>query len=245
MTLRRSGRGLLLALTLVALACGDPPDDAPGTTSESSTTTTETTTTTTDADESSSTTLTPDVAPACVCDNDLCVDGVCAQLVFVTDAVFATGTGTQAATDACTTVAITAGLAGTFTAWISDSAMSAAERVPGPGPFALLDGTLVADDLADLLDGELAVGIGMSELGAEPPLNPGCVQGVPGVWTGSAADGSLIPDACVDWTGAGGMSGRAGSAGPTDATWTDGCNVGCATMQHYYCMQTDDPAASR
>jgi hypothetical protein len=74
----------------------------------------------------------------------------------------------------------------TFKAWLSSESESASSRlVHGTGAYVLADGTtIVADNWTDLTDGTLTIGIDQDEMGADASGQD--------VWTGTAADGSMI-----------------------------------------------------
>jgi PKD repeat protein len=83
---------------------------------------------------------------------------------------------------------------GTWTAWLSDSTIDARDRIPD-GRYELLDGTVIAEDKADLTDGRLNAPINLSDEGQiiDRPI-----------WTGTNADGTREgddpEDFCGDWT---------------------------------------------
>jgi hypothetical protein len=83
--------------------------------------------------------------------------------------------------------------------------------VPTNVPIQSLGGTVIANDWADLLDGNIAVSL----------LNAGVLTGSPDWWSGSNDDGSLNASNCVGWTSAAGppVGGIAGRNIDTDPTW--------------------------
>jgi len=111
--------------------------------------------------------------------------------VFTTKENFPPDFGGLADGDAiCKERAETAGLSGTWTAWLSDSTGNAVDRIPD-GEYRLLDGTVIADDKADLTFGLLKTPINVNERG-EP-------QG-DFAWTGTSPDGTDTGTNCSDWT---------------------------------------------
>ena len=95
----------------------------------------------------------------------------------------------------CQAFADGAALGGVWASWTSDATTSPSARfVQSTVPYMLVDGTVVANDWADITDGILAHAIDQDELGT----TPGSVE----VWTGSDASG--VPHAsdphCEDWT---------------------------------------------
>jgi hypothetical protein len=70
--------------------------------------------------------------------------------------------------------------------------VDAIDRIPD-GRYELLDGTVIADDKADLTDGRLKAPINVNERGE--PLNGFA-------WTGTSPDGTNTGTNCSDWTNA-------------------------------------------
>lgn len=114
--------------------------------------------------------------------------------------------------------------------------MTAAERIPD-GEYQLLDGTVVANDKADLTDGSLDAPINRDE------SDNGPVEG--NVWTGTIADGTGGGvGTCTVWTtNDPGTRGRVGNSAETDQKWSDlgegDVNTGgnsCDTLNHLYCF---------
>ena len=126
-------------------------------------------------------------------------------------------TGLEGADATCTEVAHLAGQTGDWTAWLSDQTNDAADRILDGGvPYKLLEGTIVANNKADLLDGTLVNPILIDESG-------NTVNGAFEVWTATAADGTNPGvGSCLNWTTADpGQTGLIGVADAVDATWTD------------------------
>ena len=161
--------------------------------------------------------------------------------VFVTHAGHLANFGGLAGADSiCTTAANGSGLVGTYKAWLSSSTTSAASRLShGVLPYVRLDGAIVANDWADLIDGSLASPIAISELGTN--------VGPADVWTATAADGSIrlngIAAPCADWTSTlPPASPRTGATTVTDARWTDNVfTLPCSSAQRLFCLRNDDP----
>jgi hypothetical protein len=169
------------------------------------------------------------------------------KVVFISSQTYDGNLGGLAGADAkCQTLATTAGLAGTYVAWLSDSTTDAASRI-GPGAYALVDGTIVATGLPDLLDGTLVAPINLTESGA--PLNDRA-------WTGTAPDGTacfmghtgacgltspgndgLERSACANWTVAMAGSEAVTGVATTDGTWTLEGDRACPDQHHLYCIQ--------
>jgi len=143
-------------------------------------------------------------------------------------------TGLEGADAACTTAATNAGQTGTWTAWLSDQTNDAANRINNGGgaPYQLINGTVIANNMADLLDGTLDAPILIDESGNN-------VAGALEVWTATAADG-INPGAgaCQQWiTNDVAFFGQIGRADATDAEWTDvGGGNTCDTFNRLYCF---------
>jgi len=149
--------------------------------------------------------------------------------VFVTSEFYSGNLGGPEGADArCGQRADVGRLGGTWRAWVSTDSQSAAQRLDlDRGPFELVDGTLVAVDRADLLDGSLEATIFLDE-------NGGSI--LHDVWTGTLADGSVAPATCGGWTD-GGSTGRCGASYAADETWTDNITPGCGTPLALYCFE--------
>jgi hypothetical protein len=137
-----------------------------------------------------------------------------------------------------------AGLAGTWTAWLSTSSK---DGVPGvdaidrilDGRYELVDGTVIADDMADLTDGELNAPINLNEFGSKENDD---------TWTGTRPDGTDTGTNCSNWTSSGGEGGCTEGAPDcgvygsgehtTNSTWTQFNNVGvkCTEDSSLYCF---------
>ena len=150
--------------------------------------------------------------------------------------VFATSTthdgsfGGVAGADAlCATSAATAGLSGTFKAWLSASGGSPATTFTTAAvPYVLVDGTVVAMDWDDLVDGTLAHPIDQDENG--DPVNGD-------VWTGTDTLGNAAAGAaCSDWSSRSG-SGQCGNTGQAGSGWTAFSLPSCSLALHLYCFE--------
>jgi len=143
-------------------------------------------------------------------------------------------TGLAGADDACTTAATGAGQTGTWTAWLSDNATDAADRINNGGgaPYQLINGTVIANNMADLLDGTLDAPILIDESG-------NTVAGAFQVWTSTAADG-INPGVgtCTNWSiNDPERFARIGLADAVDRTWSDeGGGNPCSVFNRLYCF---------
>ena len=144
-------------------------------------------------------------------------------------------TGGLAAADAiCTDFATRlGGQPGTWTAWLSDSTTNAADRINdgGGAPYQLIDGTVIADNMVDLLDGTLDAPILIDEAG-------NTVGGSFEVWTGTVASGTNPSISwCSDWTSENtAQKGLIGRADRVDATWSSVFADACDLFNRLYCV---------
>ncbi len=161
------------------------------------------------------------------------------KLVFVTNAEFTGALGGLSGADAkCQAAAFNAGpsLTGTYKAWLSDTSDSPSTRfVQATVPYKLVDGTVIANNWADLIDGTLLAAINVDENG-----DPGS-NGV-AVWTATETDGTLISGAttaltCDNWT----LTTAQADGGRRDFSsfaWTDaGAPNACTGLDHLYCFE--------
>ena len=152
------------------------------------------------------------------------------RTVFVTSQTYIGGVGGLTGADAlCQGLANTAGLPGTFLAWLSDSTHSPSTRFGKAGSFVLIDGTTVADSWNDLTDGILQSSINQTELGD--------TLGSERVWTGTGIDGQQTGSTCLSWISGGTNLGRSGFTDASDTTWTDERGYLCDTGQRLYCFE--------
>ena len=135
----------------------------------------------------------------------------------------------------CQAEAISAGLGGTFRAWLSDGETSALQHLESsafsgryrlPNKVKLSD---VANGWSDLINGTLAF-----------PINQhadGNLTASPEVWTNTNALGeSKGPNHCSSWTKTSGNA-RRGNALKIDAGWTDFYDSQCSAARHLYCFE--------
>jgi hypothetical protein len=183
------------------------------------------------------TVLDADCIPVTSCDIP---GGSC--IVFITSETSSGNIGGLASADSwCQKLAESAGLAGTYKAWLSDSTTDARERITNASvPYTLVDGiTVVANDFSDLTDGEIAHEIDQQENGVAISRST--------VWTGTSFDGLVVSVpicascACRDWRW--GEPGDRGGAGAvfdgvnTDARWTQAETRTCETPARIYCFE--------
>lgn len=118
-----------------------------------------------------------------------------------------------------------------WAAWLSSTGTDAIDRIP-EGEYRLLDGTVVANDKADLTDGTLDAPIDLTE--NQTRLDPG-----QNVWTGTDDDGTNAGfGTCLNWfTDSDANTARVGEPGKADATWTDFGDDSCDKENHLYCFE--------
>lgn len=172
-------------------------------------------------------------SPTCTLDTSAC-SGTPPLRVFVTSGHFAANFGGVDGGDAlCQDAADDAALGGSWRAWLSDGSSTAAARLShSDGPYTLVDGTLVANDWNDLVDGHIAHAIDTTELGV--------LADVPSTWvaTATTAAGALqmFNGSCSNWT-----TTAAGSAGvgnvQNTSTWSDSGAITCGTAVSLYCFE--------
>ena len=132
-------------------------------------------------------------------------------------------------------------LGGSFRAWISSSTTSPASDgsfTKGTGPYELINGTQIAADWNDLIDGDLSNSITLTEQSGGGELGF--------VWTstngnGTAVSGTADAFFCSDWTSNnsafGGLVGD--SSGDTDNEWSlsFGQPDQCDLTRRLYCFE--------
>ncbi|MFN7938779.1 MAG: DNRLRE domain-containing protein [Bryobacteraceae bacterium] len=169
------------------------------------------------------------------------------KTVFVTAGTFAANFGSLEAADAiCQNEANQNGLSGKYKAWLSST------RPPGPipppngwkwlltvkerftptiAPYRLVNGTVIAYNFADLLDGQLEAPINRMANGQEVP-SPHYV------WTGTTAGGDSTGQNCYGWSSTLSMdTAVAGFAGFAVSQWSMSAVVRCNESLRFYCME--------
>ena len=130
----------------------------------------------------------------------------------------------------CNNAAKAAGLPGTYTAWLSTTAVNAVDRIKADGPWQLVNGTEIAKTKADLVKGSLAQRFDKDEKGNTPPPDEDRV------WTATGPNGTFSAGDCNGWGGTGG-NGLVGEAEQTDGDWTALTNEDCTEVNRVYCLQ--------
>lgn len=174
---------------------------------------------------------------------------------FITSSAYNGNLGGLTGADAkCQTAADTAGIGGTWKAWISDSGTSASSRLRhGAAPYKMLNGSTLATNWSTLADSSMTIAFNITEYGT-------AVTGQPYGWTNTRGDGSIARAStavtCNNWTSSTG-SGAYGFTGSLDETWTafmnynrftgwtpstSPCNI--SGGYHLYCIEQTPQAPS-
>lgn len=142
--------------------------------------------------------------------------------------------GGAAGADAiCQDLADTAGLAGTYRAWISDSTRTPAGSMRGNIPYLRVDGVQIAASTEDLLEGRIDDLISLDETGAPVAASGGSSD----AWTGTNSDGTLRRT-CGDWTTADpSTKGHAGQTNQRIDDWTSSRDQACDQLHHLFCFE--------
>jgi hypothetical protein len=147
--------------------------------------------------------------------------------------VAAASDGLAAADAICQLRADAAELGGTWVAWLSSSEVDAIDRISGQGPWALLDGTVVFHNRAQLQTEPLGA-LDRDEFGKR---QDDCFCGRVYVWTGTRAGGFRHENTCGDWTSRQDV-GRHGMSQPAPSfAWTDYANDRCTDGKRLLCLE--------
>lgn len=116
-----------------------------------------------------------------------------------------------------------------YTAWISAMKEAKDNIFLSKGRYILLDGTPIAANFEDLLDGNLLNSINLSEkleiIHAD-------------VWTGSTVSGNKRVENCNYWSTGSPFTGIRGNSWFSDSRWTEiQESVSCNLMLHLYCFE--------
>jgi len=149
--------------------------------------------------------------------------GVSSKCIFVTNSVWTGDLGGLAGADAkCNTAASTAGLPGTYVAWLSTGTTNAVNRVTSNGPYRTTVGGLVANNLGDLTNGVSVINIPIDKDEHGAQIDQSGIGYA--VWTNTGPSGTWTAfTPCSNWTSANSLddnSGWTGHDGATDWSWT-------------------------
>ena len=133
------------------------------------------------------------------------------------------------ADEECAELAADADLPGGWAAWLSNETTDAEESIVD-AKYVLRNGTVIADDMDDLLDGNLDNPIQVDEDG-------NTATGDIEVWTGTNANGTNSGVNCDNWNSNSDQdTGQSGLANAKDATWTDNKAENCDVSNRLYCF---------
>lgn len=141
--------------------------------------------------------------------------------------------GLDGADKICQLKASTAGLPGTYKAWLSSGSVSAKDRLThGQSAYKRMDGITVANNWNDLTDGSLLNSINRNEYGN---LQSGSLP----TWTNTKIDGALVSaNSCNNWTnGTAGYSAGNGFGALTSSSWTHSVSISCDYLRRVYCFE--------
>ncbi|MFC1523352.1 hypothetical protein ACFL6N_01045 [Thermodesulfobacteriota bacterium] len=158
------------------------------------------------------------------------------KVVFTTSQGYTGNMGGLAGADAnCQTLADAAELEGTFKAWMSDDALNANDRLThSTDPYVRTDGTQIAADWDDLIDGTLDVPLDYDENGTEIETPWPYVW----TWTTSSGIGGTPGFNCNNWTSEDSfVKGEDGHLYETNYKWAIIRNNGCDEGLKLYCFQ--------
>ncbi len=139
--------------------------------------------------------------------------------------------GVASADASCNAEAASAGLPGSYLAWLSDGAQSPSTRFAQTSEtYTLVDGAKVVDGWSDLVDGTLFGTIRLTAAGDAVVTN--------NVWTGTAPDGTASSENCSDWTSTSAAeSGLAGATFHADSRWTSNALRPCSSNGRVFCFE--------
>ena len=177
-------------------------------------------------------------------DTDFCVEckiSLPFRRVFVTSKLYTGNMGGLAEADKqCQMLAESAGLQGTFLAWLGNKETWPADRMEQANvPYRRTDDKPVAMSWDDLVDGNLALPIDLTEKGMPAPLGMGpCGMG-PVVHSNIDGDGMLfdVDGTCAGWQSDMGSTSAGQILSPVLNLWTIGCPIKCSDKAPIYCIQ--------
>lgn len=160
-----------------------------------------------------------------------------AKYIFLSSQTYTGNLGGLAGADQkCNTLAQNAGLTGTFKAWLSDSVAFPRDRfIHSDVPYILMNKVKIAENWADLIDGNLNAAITLTE-------ERRVISSTPAVWTNSISNGeryfSSLYSTCSNFTSQdSGNSGIAGSSNRKDIGWSYDSYIQCSQPARLYCVE--------
>ncbi len=164
-----------------------------------------------------------------------------AKRVFISSQSYTGNLGGLSGADAkCTSLATTAGLGGSWRAWLSSNTVSASSRLNHhTGPYNLVNGTIIANNWTGIMDKTSTGSINITESGGSKSAN---------VWTNTTATGGIASPStsanygghCADWASTtSSLFGVLGFSGSTFQTngWTWSTSQSCANQAALYCFE--------
>ncbi|MBS1826472.1 MAG: hypothetical protein JST93_14235 [Acidobacteria bacterium] len=155
------------------------------------------------------------------------------KTVFITAATFTGDLGGLSTADRrCVDEARANGLGMNYKAWLSTAQYPVSQRlVPSAGIYRMVDGTIVANGWADLLDGQLFTPVNRTAANQ-------VVSSTNVVWTGTTAPGGASGEDCNGWTSSSSaVIATAGYSHQMNALWTHAVALGCNAAVRLYCVE--------
>jgi hypothetical protein len=139
-----------------------------------------------------------------------------------------------AANGLCSSSATSAGLTGSFLAWLSNSSQtSVTSLVASTGPYVLVDGTVVAENGAGMLSGTLVNPVHEDAFGNDVAST---------VWTNVTSAGAEFSSTgttnCTDFTSnSGSRTAEVGDTTSKGTAWTQSAATACNSTLSVYCIE--------
>ncbi len=157
--------------------------------------------------------------------------------VFVTSNTYSANLGGISGADSkCQSSADSVNLGGSWIAWISNSSTAARDRLTHAAvPYKMLDGAIVANNWADLVDGAISSRINVTE--HLTSLVSTCV------FTATQSDGSSASTRtsyngdCNNWSSTSDANGVLAGQTSNLSGWTDSCGAWCWQSNPLYCFE--------
>ena len=151
-------------------------------------------------------------------------------IVFVTSTTYAGSFGGPGAADnLCQMRAMSAGLSGSYVAWLSVGPIAATSLVTSNGPWFLPTGELAVQR------SDVQGGMGIQH--AIDVDEHGSPQGDE-AWTGTRPDGTPTGMDCSSWSASvNAANGTVGNVIGNGPGWTERRSVACTALKHLYCFQ--------
>ncbi len=181
---------------------------------------------------------------SCECTDDytgeLCDIPPSPKIVFITESLHNGNLGGISGADAiCQADADAAGLTGTFKAWLSDATTSPdISFTKNPLPYVLVDGSIVADDWADLTDAWIYAPIDQTAAGSTVDDGYGSMVWTNTYYNGQRYDGAVDYN-CDSWTiDSQSNAGVYGQYQVMDlwSRWTYSARLACDRLFRLYCF---------